>query len=89
MLRAQVPVILLGVVTKYIELDIEAPPKAVTLYELDPLGQKGPAYTLQVQKLVSLPEKDLVRVYIGDKSTESQKRAVQVAPGVLKAPKKE
>ena len=86
MLRAQVPVILLGIVTKYIELDIVAPPKEATFYEPSPLGQKSAPYTLQVQKIA---EKDFVRVYIGDKSTESQKRAVQVAPGFTKAPKKE
>lgn len=87
MLRANIPVILLGHVIRYIEVDLEAPPKTLKLYEPGSVTRTGPDYSVDTHvAVVSIPSAvggeptKMEIVYAGDKGKESLARAQQVAP---------
>lgn len=80
MLRANIPVILLGHVIRYIEVDLEAPPKALKTYEEGVLRQKGDLYEVPVHIAPAERAEKAEIVYAGDKGKESLARAQQVAP---------
>lgn len=80
MQRAQVPVILYGVVVQYMELDIETPPKTVNIKEAAPPPHR-PSALAEASVYVAPAEKGQELVFIGrENGKDTVAKAQKVAP---------